>query len=208
MKKILLLLTLTAISLNLFAQDSTLYPVSLYSFEAGAINNEVQLKWKTVCYLSYANFQIQKSLDGKNFTTINTFSADRIRCRQPFEFADNSSNENNRVFYRINVGSIDGDYFHSKIVMLNKAGSTNKFFTVYPSTITAQANMVFSSPVSFTSAVQLLNASGSVVKQWQYKGDKGTSNYTINLHDVAKGKYWLVAKNDTGLRHSVSVVKL
>jgi hypothetical protein len=86
--------------------DSSIYPVSLSSLEGGVSNNYARLKWKTVCYLSFANFRIQKSLMAQTFSTINSFVADRLRCQQPFEFVDSSSYNSGNGFYRINVGDM------------------------------------------------------------------------------------------------------
>ena len=160
MKKVVhLLIFYIGISQSVHAQvDSTLFPVSLSSFEAEVNNNFAKLKWKTICYLTYANFQIQKSLDGATFSTINTLSADRLRCSQPFEFTDSSGNQPGNVFYRINAGDIDGKFYYSKIIKVLNTQDAFEILSVYPTMIHSSAYIVLSSPQDDNINMKLINA--------------------------------------------------
>lgn len=97
---------------QIYVNDSI--PIRLSAIEARTVGDNARLDWKVVCLLPYARFEIQRSLNGVNFTTINSFEADRARCRQPFDFTD--ANTTGTSFYRIRVGDLDGRFFHSKIV--------------------------------------------------------------------------------------------
>lgn len=193
----------------LFAQpDSTLYPVSLSSFKVSGVGSSVNLRWETVCYLSFANFNVQRSNDGVNFTTFHSFSADRLRCQQPFFLADNFSNANPTVFYRINVSDIDGRLYHSKIVPWKNEGISDEFLSVYPNVVSSQASIVLASPVAAVVSLQLVNTAGAVVKRYQYNVGKGVTNLNLNIPDVSNGNYWLSATDASGVRHTVSLIKI
>jgi hypothetical protein len=102
--------------------DSAGIPVRLSSLQGNVSGTTITLQWTTVCFLSYAYFQVQRSMDGKTFTTIQTFAADRLRCQQPFEWKDTVVSPTN-VYYRVNVGDADDRYYQSKIVSLvSRAG--------------------------------------------------------------------------------------
>ncbi|MEP6617243.1 MAG: hypothetical protein ABJA57_11715, partial [Ginsengibacter sp.] len=117
MKKFLLLYTLTLLVFSIDAQTfSDSIPVRLKSFEASRTNNSNKLYWAVACFLDYAKFDIQRSGDGINFTTINSFEADKLRCRQPFTYEDRTAN--GKVFYRLKVGDLDGRDYVSKITVL------------------------------------------------------------------------------------------
>lgn len=94
--------------------DSIYFPVRLESFEVGVSNDVALLRKKTICYLQFANSQVQKSIDGKDYVTIDSFVADKLRCRQPFDYKDSSAINQGNGFYRINVGNIDGKFYHSE----------------------------------------------------------------------------------------------
>ncbi len=193
---------------DLHAQnDSSIYPVSLSSFEGGVSNNYARLKWKTVCYLSFANFQIQKSLNGTTFSTINTSVADRLRCRQPFEFVDSSSNNSGNVFYRINVGDMDGNFYHSRIIKILNKQSDSQVLSVYPTVINSKANIALSSPVDDNIRMTLINSGGIVVKQYYYKVSKGVTNFSLDFSNIPKGSYWVTVVEPKGMQHAVAVIK-
>lgn len=80
--------------------DSSYYTVRLSSFDASVTNNITQLRWKTVCFLPYANFQIQKSANGTDYNTISSFTANRLRCQQPFDFMHSSSANRGRYLFQ------------------------------------------------------------------------------------------------------------
>ncbi len=209
MKNILaVILILSMACTGLLAQDeANEYPVSLSSFEAGITNSKAVLKWKTVCYLSFAKFQIQKSYDGTNFSTIHTFSADRLRCQQPFDFTDERLSSRGNVFYRINAGDVDGNYFQSRVskVVYNPTG--NDFIAAYPNVVSSIVNIVLSVNKDSNLKLQLVNSAGMVVRQVNYKAARGISNLLMNIGGVANGKYWLISYDTQGQIHRVNIIK-
>jgi len=209
MKKVLFLSVIFTLLVSILQaqNDSSIYPVSLSSFQGAVASNYARLKWKTVCYLSFANFQIQKSLDGTTFSTINSFVADRLRCQQPFEFIDSSSYNSGTVYYRINVGDIDGSFYHSRIIkILNKQSDSQKL-SVYPTVINSKANIVLSSPVDDNIRMTLITSGGIVVKQYYYKVSKGVTNFSLDFSNVPKGSYWVTVVEPKGMQHAVAVIK-
>lgn len=209
MKKAIFLLIISVLVVQaLQAQiDSIRYPVSLSSFEAGSLNNTTKLKWKTECYISYANFQIQKSSDALTFTTINSFIADRLRCLQPFEFIDSVSLNSPVIYYRINAGDIDGHFFHSKIIRLSNKQTDFEIVSVYPTFIKSKTSMVLSSPYDGNIKMNLINSGGIVVKHYYYNVKKGVSNFTLDFGDVSKGSYWIKLTGVKGNQQSIAVIK-
>ncbi len=209
MKKVLFLSVIFTLLVSILQaqNDSSIYPVSLSSFQGAVASNYARLKWKTVCYLSFANFQIQKSLDGTTFSTINSFVADRLRCQQPFEFIDSSSYNSGTVYYRINVGDIDGNFYHSRIIkVLNKQGDF-AVLSVYPTVIKSKANIVLSSPVDDNITMRVISSGGIIVKQYYYEVSKGVTNFSLDFSDIAKGNYWMTIVETKGIRHAVAVTK-
>ncbi len=93
MKKLFLLLFLLYAVIaksQIITEDGT--PVRVKSFDASQSVNTTNLHWSVVCFLQYAKFLVERSNDGITYTTINTFQADRLRCKQPFDFEDKTAN--------------------------------------------------------------------------------------------------------------------
>lgn len=79
-----LLLPLFLLSCSILYAQADGVPVRITAFDAGITSAKVTLTWKTVCSLEYANFKIERSVDGLHYTTLHSFTADKSRCAMPF----------------------------------------------------------------------------------------------------------------------------
>ncbi len=93
--------------------------------------------------MQYANFQIQKSANGKDFSTISSFTADRLRCQQPFDYTDSSKTYQGNIFYRINVGNIDGKFYHSSVRSVYIKEKGFDLVSVYPTIVKSSINFFY-----------------------------------------------------------------
>lgn len=196
MKKIISIFILIIVCEATSAQnDSNYLPVRLASFDVSAHNNIAKLHWTTICYLQYANFQIQKSADGKNFTSIHSFTADKFRCTQPFDFTDSSLSNLGNVFYRINVGNIDGQFFSSAIRTVSLKEKRFDLVSVYPKMAASSLNFSLSDNKSESFWAVIVNVSGAIVKKQQFHAVNGITKYVINTNNLPTGYYWLQVSN-------------
>ena len=208
MKKVLVIVILIIASQIASAQsDSSYYTVRLSSFDVTVSNNITKLHWKTVCFLQYANFQIQKSANGTDFITINSFTADRLRCQQPFDFIDSSSVNQGNVFYRINVGNIDGKFYHSLVRRVHIKENGFDLVAVYPTIVTSYINFSLSNSDDETFRTIIINQSGSIIKNKILRTPKGLSYYNFNTNDLPPGYYWLQVLNAQGNLRTAIFVK-
>lgn len=196
------------ISTSLWGQvDSSFFTIRLSSFDISVNNNFVQLHWKTACFLEYANFQIQKSTDGNNFTTIKSFVADRLRCQQPFDYNDSSNVFQGRVYYRINVGNLDGKFYHSAIRNVSIKTNSLNAIQVYPTITTNVLNFSFNSSIDATLVAVIINQSGNVVTHNKLIVSKGLGNYYFPINSLSSGFYWLQVLNAEGQGNAVYFIK-
>ena len=199
MKKIISIIIFIIVYNGTSAQnDSNYFPVRLESFDVSAHNNIAKLHWTTICYLQYANFQIQKSADGKNFTAIHSFTADKFRCTQPFDFVDSSLTYLGNVFYRISVGNIDGQFFSSAIRTLYLKEDGFNLVSIYPTMVASSLNFSLSDNRNESFWAAIINASGAVMKKEQFQAVSGITKYVINSNSLSSGFYWLQVYNEKG----------
>ncbi len=207
MKKIFTFIFTVLILYSASAQnDSSYYTIRLSSFNASVNNNVTKLYFKTVCFLQYANFQIQKSADGIEYKTIHTFTADRVRCQQPFDFADSSKTNLGNVFYRINVGNIDGKYYNSLVrkVFLKEKGFG--IISTYPTIATDRVQIILSNNEDDIVNATIINQNGTILQSKKLNVINGISNHHFNISNYAPGTYWLVVRNNKGiLKNSIFV---
>jgi hypothetical protein len=206
MKKHLLLFAISALAFSANAQIYTdNIPVRLISFEASRTTNSNKLDWGVVCFLNYAKFDIQRSNDGINFITINSFQADQLRCRQPFTYEDRTAN--GKVFYRIKVGDLDGREYISKITVL--FGKTKGFdiASLTPTLITSGAILTITSASNDAAIVTITNLQGSPVMKKMVNLVKANNDVFMNLSALSTGYYVLTSVNSEGELKSVRFIK-
>lgn len=107
-------------------------PVRMASMHAARISeNQAHIKWQVICRVSFAKFEIQKSINGVNFETIHSFQADKVRCQSPFDYIDAAAT--GQGYYRIRVGDIDGQFTSEKIIFVGGIkGETTSFIVINP----------------------------------------------------------------------------
>lgn len=189
MKKIitiLLAITTTFLAQSQTSNDTT--PIRLSSFNATSLaNNNIKLNWKVICFLDFANFQVQRSTDGINYTTITMFQSDRLRCKQPFDYED--QNIGGKIYYRVSVGDKDGKFSTSKIVLLTGKTKPFELISLSPSIITTNTQLNIASAIADKAQILITNAQGIAVKQISTTLNTGTNYINLELSNLTKGCY-------------------
>ncbi len=181
-------------------------PVRLSTLEARTIGNAAKLDWKVVCFLEYARFDIQRSSNGVNFTTINTFEADRLRCKQPFDFTD--VNISGNTFYRIRVGDQDGRIYHSKIVAVVGKDKNFEINSLTPTAVTSSATLSVSSANTDKAEIMITNFQGKIVKRFTVSLIKGVTELPVDAGNLANGYYILTVVNGSSKTKAIRFTKL
>ncbi len=109
-------------------------PVKLSAFSViQTAEKTAFIKWETEFELDHDRFELQKSLDGVNFSTIysvqstaNTFS------KKTYSFDDRSFVSGSTAFYRIKQVDNDGKISYSKVAFISDRASANGDFSVFP----------------------------------------------------------------------------
>ncbi|MFZ1527926.1 MAG: T9SS type A sorting domain-containing protein [Ferruginibacter sp.] len=174
--------------------DSSL-GIRLSSFNAGKQTNRVMLYWKVACFVSYANFDVQRSADGVHFTSIHQFQADYLRCQQPFEYAD--ANAAGQVFYRLKVGNIDGRFSSEKIIRISADEITRTTIEVIAPVRGNFLQLFVSTNSDEKIDLQLINMQGSLLQTLSIRPGKGNSIVEVPVSLPQNGLYILRPKNST-----------
>ncbi len=195
-KALVFLLYFLSFSTILLAQVDTTIPVRIVSIDALARNNYNKLTWKTACFLEYANFEIQRSYDGSNYISINSFTADRLRCLQPFDYSDYSADQMaGRVFYRLKVGDKVGRVYNSKIISIITQGHGIEVNSFVPTIVSGSADVSISSSENDDAVFTIINAQGVIVSAQKIKLNRGVNTIHLSAGYLQPGKYWLSVSN-------------
>lgn len=165
-------------------------PVSLRNIlvEQDGLFNKVQ--WKTEKEFSFDHFEVQRSADGINFTTLGSVQAatNDANALKNYSFVDNQPLS--ASYYRLKIVDQGGQFTYSSIVKVIKS---SKRFTISPNPST---NMVTITGLDgSSSSIELLDINGKTLEQ------KTTLNtqYSLYLARYPQGTYYIKIKtgNDT-----------
>jgi hypothetical protein len=113
-------------------------PVKFKSFTgAEQNNNAVSLNWTTTEELNNAGFEVQKSLDGKEFVKIGYVEGEgNSKTLSSYEFID--QNFTSKAYYRLKQIDFNGESDYSEMIFIDKkiaSTSVQKSFTIYPNPV-------------------------------------------------------------------------
>ncbi len=170
-----------------FYKDRAL-PVTLLSFEATPLQNEVLLQWKTVTEENSNYFEIEFSSDAIAFSAIGKVAATGNSVTvSSYEFTHTRPNLNGSNYYRIKELDKDGRFTYSPLRTVKFSNKTD--FVINP-------NPVRNNLTVYSKEKDLLlhifdNAGKNLLTQ-------KINNYTtlINFSSFANGMYYLIAEKD------------
>ena len=100
-------------------------PVTLTEFTATPHDNEAVLQWQTAQEENSNFFAIERSTDGKTFTTIGTVpAAGNSVAPRNYSFTDLAPQQNDD-FYRLRQTDLDGNFTYSPVRLLNFSNGAN-----------------------------------------------------------------------------------
>jgi hypothetical protein len=107
-------------------------PIKLSAFN-GTVKGDasVQLNWTSLYEHNSSHFGVEKSNDGKNFTTVGTVKAAESSVTAiNYSFVDNSFT--GTAFYRLKLVDLDGKNEYTKVVYVNGGKNANTTLSVFP----------------------------------------------------------------------------
>jgi Secretion system C-terminal sorting domain len=148
----------------LFDSTCMILDVNLLNFKARHINNDVELKWEVSNNKEAANFEIEYSLNNRDFTQLTVLNASYETDRANYSFRyPFSTTANHIVFYRIKVNGINGKIKYSNIIALRDKDIQNNEVTVFPNPTTGEAWLSFKASQNELAELSIWNAQGKLV---------------------------------------------
>ena len=117
------------ISITVFYDQPSTLPVSLLNFSAKKNNKTIDLLWATEAESDMSHYELQRSGDGRNFSSLQTIQSRNSLSKMNYTYSD-SKPVNGIAYYRLKMVELDGSVSYSKIVTVQFA--TGNSITVYP----------------------------------------------------------------------------
>jgi len=180
-----------------FATTSSqiILPITLTSFTAAKVGTGVNLNWLVSAELNAKGYDVEHSVDGKNFTTITFLAATGAS-------AYNTVDANPTIgvnYYRLKMIDIDGKFKYSSVVPVNFNGTAGKV-SVWPNPV---VNTTKVAGLTGTNTIAVIDDSGRQVAS--YTSTSTTQN--IQMGSFAAGVYALQVTAADGTITTLKVVK-
>ncbi|MFA9212244.1 MAG: LamG-like jellyroll fold domain-containing protein [Candidatus Methylacidiphilales bacterium] len=167
-------------------------PVKLIAFNGTPKNADALLFWSTASETNNKGFEVERSLDGKTFTTIDFVKgAINSNITQKYSYTDREVFATNKtVYYRLRQIDLDGKFEYTKTITINSEKVNNTNIVVYPNPINDLLNIEMESFTSTSAKLFITDLAGKKVRETVLIVSEGANKFTIdNLAELNSGAY-------------------
>ena len=181
--------------------SATTLPLDLTAFTAVARGSNSQLDWGVQDETGLSQFEVQRSGDGAQFSTVGSVTAASYNT-VPGQYAFTDLQPLQGLnYYRLAMMDEDGTVTYSGVRTVNFGGSSDVTVNMYPNPATDLLNLTFTH-VDGTVSIRLFNSSGGIVRTMTTT----SASVQLPVSDLAKGVY-IAEIVGTNLKHSVEFLR-
>ncbi|MEP7255011.1 MAG: autotransporter-associated beta strand repeat-containing protein [Ferruginibacter sp.] len=180
--------------------------IKITYFNASKGNGYNSLNWQAACSSSQAIFEIERSTDGINFTTISSITASQARCAQPFSYNDNTAPAGT-VFYRIKIIDVDGKITNSAIVKLSTQSKDMQLVGVSPNPVSNIAQLKINTIKNEVVDLAIVSVDGKVVYRSSIQVQPGSSVVNMDIANLPGGIYMIKGLFSDGQTNTLKFIK-
>lgn len=183
------------------------FPVSMLYFTAKKQANTNLLSWKMICNATEVVFEIQRSNDGRNFSSLTQFTATKERCAAPFDYTDNTP-ARGADYYRLRITEPGGKLTYSSIVLLSDKGSAFELTAITPTVVNTSAILSVTSTNNTMLNIRVTDMNGRTVITAIHKIEAGAATIPLDLRMLTKGVYQVTIANEWGDTRTARIIKM
>lgn len=163
------------------SSNSVVLPLNLISFTAQEEKNKVDINWKAELENNVSYYNLQRSIDGLQFSTLEKVNAVNRTGTHEYKVYDNAP-VTGLNFYRLQIIDKDGQFIYSKTISVNFNGKPLLLF-VSPN---PAANEIIVRSANTITGINIINITGSVVKRFS-----PATNNRYNIQSLLPGIYFV-----------------
>ena len=152
------------------------------------------LNWKVTCVsTARATMTLERSNDARNYSGINTITADAARCNQPFDYND-ANPLTGMNYYRLKIVDADGRVTYSTTVALLNAVKGFDIISIAPNpVVTDRLNLHVASAISGKLDISIFDMQGRLVSSQAISLISGFNSLPVNVASLPAGTYTIRA---------------
>jgi hypothetical protein len=177
--------------------DLAILPVTFVNFSGSRTGNSNKLTWIISYEQNNKGFEIQRSKDGQNFTSIgfvNTQASGGSTTDLTYNFTDDDINKNVVHYYKLRQVDINNQSKYSATVKIK--GDPSTVFTIdgiAPNPVQNNLIVSINSPTKNLFNLQVIDMMGKIIQQQQVIIREGTNVIPVNVSSLGSGIYLLKA---------------
>lgn len=171
-------------------------PIQLVSFSGSLVNNKAQVKWLVEENETGSHFEIEKSSDGKNFSSIGlVMTSDKVGSEN-YTYTE-TSELIGEAYYRLKIVNKNNSISQSRIIVLKnqKAGKSNSL-AVMQNPVESMLAFNYTASKPGASMINIYNLSGIKVFTTHLNAQAGLNSLSLSVgNKLSSGAYVLEVVN-------------
>jgi len=175
------------------SNDGSPLPVQLIYLQANNIENRyIEVSWSTATEINNELFEVQRSLDGENFTKIGIVAGSgNTSAIKEYNFNDTKTKRNVVYYYRLKQIDFDGifEYTYKVSASLDKINAEISVSPFIPNPSSANTHLEIIVNQDTEARIVMFNGIGQVIIKQVFNLNKGANILPFNLTNMSSGIY-------------------
>jgi hypothetical protein len=181
-------------------------PVKLISFQGNMNNGKVNLQWAVAQNEINDHFEVERSTDGKTFTTKGIVTATTKSGAENYSFGETINSE--KVYYRLKMFDNNQVVTYSKILVFQtKTASSANGIKIINNPITDKLTLSYSSASNQSIEIKVYDLSGRMQMSERMNAYEGSNLISLTISSAFKTGMYVVELNNGSERQSAKFVK-
>jgi hypothetical protein len=190
----------------MFIPNLSILPIKLIYFQGNRDNEKVRLQWTVGQNESSDHFEIEKSYDGKTFTTTGLMLSTTRAGSETYSFSE-TANEKEKIFYRLKMIDKTQKVEYSRIIVFQPKLVAEKNLTVINNPAHDRLTISFESAVDQNIDVKVYDLLGKIRMVQPMNLYKGSNLLNLSLSSSITAGLYIVELANKAERYSAKFIK-
>jgi len=188
-----------------------LLPAKGLTLTANRVGDHAVLNWKTLSEINSDYFEIERSIDGRNFSRVgvNTKAAGNSDAEKNYQENDNVSElKSALVYYRIKLKDINGKLAYSNVATV-RMPENGALIKISPNPFVSEVNINIAVEETTAFNIKMVDMAGRTISSSQQKISKESPTVTLRyLNNLVRGIYIVeLVDTQSGKKHVFKLEK-
>jgi len=180
-------------------------PVKLNNFQGSKNKNNVQLQWSVGINEIANTFEVERSTDGKNFSTAVVMFGTEKTGNETYNYSE--LNEDAKVYYRLRMTDKSDVVTYSKILVFSSSASNIKPLNVIGNVVNDKLTFSYQSDVTIKAEVRILDMNGKMIAKQTLNANKGNNLASISIPSSLSNGMYLAVLTVENVNSSAKFIK-